>query len=183
MVVVAEDRTARGDVPPVAERVVDAGQPRAMGAIRPEGAVARPGSDDVLDDSLRPITGLHHVRIPVTEPWRSREWYTTVLGFVPVLDLEREQGIVGVVLRHPTGLVVGLHADPVRAVALEGFAVLGLAVADPTQLTRWAERLDHLGVPHGPIAEGHLGPYLELTDPDGIGVRLHSGVAPYAEEA
>jgi catechol 2,3-dioxygenase-like lactoylglutathione lyase family enzyme len=130
-----------------------------------------------------PIAGLHHVRIPVAEPWRSRDWYSAAFGFVPVLDLERESGVVGVVVRHPSGLVVGLHEDPVRAAGLRGFAVLSLAVADPVQLESWAAAFDREGIDHGGICVGHLGHYLEVPDPDGIVVRLHSGAAPYAEEA
>ena len=130
-----------------------------------------------------PIAGLHHVRIPVAEPWRSREWYSAAFGFVPILDLERESGVIGVVVRHPSGLVVGLHADRDRAAALRGFAVLSLAVADPLQLEAWAVALDRDGIARGRIRVGHLGPYLEVPDPDGVLVRLHSGPAPYSEEA
>ena len=127
--------------------------------------------------------GLHNVRIPVRDPWTSRDWYTVVLGFVPVLDLEDEQGVVGVVLRHPRGFVIGLHQDPARAQALRGFAVLGLTVADMAQLRQWADYLDGRGVAHSALSEGHLGSYIDVADPDGILVRLHTGVAPDAEEA
>ena len=136
-----------------------------------------------LDESQWPITGLHHVRIPVSDSWASRDWYSTVLGFVPVLDFEEELGPTGVVLRHPIGLVVGLHQDPARAVSLRGFAVLSLAVADRQQLEQWADHLDTRTIPHGSVREGHLGPYIEVPDPDGIIVRFHSGPAPYSEEA
>lgn len=142
-----------------------------------------PEVDGVDEAASWPVIGLHHVRIPVSDPWRSREWYSRVMGFIPVLDLERESGVVGVVLRHPTGLVIGLHEEKPRAAALRGFAVLSMAVADPLDLERWCARLDQLGVAHGSVCEGHLGPYLEVPDPDGILMRFHSGVAPYAEEA
>ena len=135
------------------------------------------------DVALWLVTGLHHVRFPVTDPQTSRDWYARVLGFVPVLDYERERGVIGVVCRHPTGLVIGLHRDPLRARALCGFAVLSLAVAAPDDLERWIEHLDRLSVPHGPIKEGHLGLYLEVPDPDGIVIRFHSGPLPYVEEA
>lgn len=130
-----------------------------------------------------PVTGLHHVRLPVSDPWTSKEWYSRVLGFVPVMDVERETSVVGVVLRHTTGLVIGLHEDTARARALRGFAVLSLAVADRVQLGKWGELLSEAGVPHSPVMEGHLGEYLEIPDPDGILVLFHCGAAPYAEEA
>jgi glyoxylase I family protein len=136
-----------------------------------------------LDDSWWSVIGLHHVRIPVVDAWRSRDWYSAVLGFVSVLDFEEELGPIGVVLQHPTGLVIGLHADRHRASELAGFAILSLAIEDRLQLERLARRLDQIGISHGPIEEGHLGPYLEVPDPDGILVRFHAGLEPYAEEA
>ena len=88
----------------------------------------------------------------------------TVLGFVPVRDLEEEQSVAGVVLRHPVGFVVGLHLDPARARALREFAVLGLGVANRETLKRWSKHLDRMGVPHGPLQEGHLGWYIDVPD-------------------
>jgi catechol 2,3-dioxygenase-like lactoylglutathione lyase family enzyme len=133
--------------------------------------------------SLPPIIGLHHIRIPVSDAWLSRDWYSTVLGFEPVLDLQEENGLIGVVLRHDQGFVVGLHQDRSRAAALRGFAILGLTVESRSQLERWATELDRAGLRHGPIEEGHLGYYLDISDPDGILIRLHTGTGPDAEEA
>jgi len=132
-----------------------------------------------------PIEGLHGVRIPVTDALVSRDWYVTVLGLVPVLDLEEEQGVVGVVLRHPLGFVVGLHQEPRRAAALRGFAVLGLTVRDRDQLQQWLDTLDRLGHSHGPVETGHIGWYMDIPDPDGILIRFHTGTttSPDAEEA
>lgn len=129
------------------------------------------------------LVGFHHVRLPVADVWASRDWYTSVLGFVSVLDLEEEAGPVGVVLRHPEGVVVGLHLDPGRAAALAGFAVLGLQVADHDGLLRWCDHLDGLGLAHAPIRQGQLGWYVDVPDPDGILVRLHSARTPEPEEA
>jgi catechol 2,3-dioxygenase-like lactoylglutathione lyase family enzyme len=129
------------------------------------------------------IVGLHHVRLPVSDAWRSRDWYMEVFGFLPVMDVTEEDGLVGVILRHPQGMIVGLHQDAARASALRDFAILGLAVSGHGQLERWATRCDELGVEHGPLTEGHLGWYMDIPDPDGILVRVHSGEIPYSEEA
>jgi len=100
-----------------------------------------------------------------------------------VLDEEEENAVVGVVLRHQGGLTLGLHLDPSRARSLRGFAILGLSVPDSDGLTEWIRRLDDLAVNHGAPKEGHLGTYVDVPDPDGIIVRLHTGSAPDAEEA
>jgi hypothetical protein len=129
------------------------------------------------------VLGLHHIRIPVSDAWVSRDWYMLVLRLKPLLHLEEEDGVVGVVLRHPRGFVIGLHRDPPRALALRGFAVLGLTIASRPELTRWAGVLDELDVAHHPIEEGHLGWYFDVPDPDGILVRFHTGTGPDAEDA
>jgi len=142
-----------------------------------------PGTNDPTGEAPNLIFGFHHVRVPVRDAWISRDWYMLVFGFVPLLDLEEEQGLVGVVLRHPLGFVLGLHQDATRATALRGFAVLGFSVGNQAGLQKWLEKLDHLGISHGPLEEGHLGWYMDVPDPDGILIRLHTGTAPDAEEA
>jgi catechol 2,3-dioxygenase-like lactoylglutathione lyase family enzyme len=140
-------------------------------------------AEDVTSGPLAPIIGLHHIRVPVSDAWISRDWYMAVLGFRPVLDLEEENGVVGVVLRHDQGLSIGLHRDRSRAASLKGFAILGLTVENRSQLERWAAALDRAGVSRGALEEGHLGFYLDIPDPDGILIRLHTRAGPNAEEA
>ena len=55
------------------------------------------------------VVGLHHVRSPVSDLMRSRDWYTGVLGFEPRLSLQEEDHVVGVVLAQSNGLTLGLH--------------------------------------------------------------------------
>ena len=127
--------------------------------------------------------GLHHIRIPVTDPWVSRDWYMTAVGLRPLLHEEEENEVTGVVLVHPQGFVIGLHRDPDRASSLRGFALVGLSVDGLNQLHRLGARLDDLGIVHAPAARGHLGWYLDAPDPDGILLRFHTGATPDAEEA
>ncbi len=129
------------------------------------------------------ILGVHDVRIPVSDSWVSRDWYMSVLAFEPLLDLEEAAGVIGVVLRHPSGAVLGLHQDPPRAAAMRGFVTCVLAVADRAALEDAAGQLDAIGEAHTAISQGHLGWYLDLPDPDGIVVRLHTFTSVDAEEA
>jgi hypothetical protein len=107
----------------------------------------------------------------------------TAIGLRPLLDEEEENEVMGVVLVHPQGFVIGLHRDPERASSLRGFALVGLSVEGPNQLHRLRARLDHLGIDHAPSERGHLGWYLDVPDPDGILIRFHTGATPDAEEA
>ena len=133
---------------------------------------------------LRPeIIGLHHIRIPVTDVLRSRDWYGEVLGFEPVLDLEEENRLLGTVMQHPSGIALGLHTDPARAIALQRFVVLSLYVGELPDLRAWARHLETQAIRHSAIEVGHLGWHLQLPDPDGILAELHTGGQPTADEA
>ncbi len=128
------------------------------------------------------ITGLNHIRLPVTDVGASTDWYVTVFELETLLYEEEESGPIGAVLRHSSGLVLGLHLDPDRARALHGFAILGLTVLDRSDLELWIRRLDELGMSHSGPMKGHLGWYLEVPDPDGIILQLHTGEQPNTEE-
>ena len=146
---------------------------RTMPPVRllPRGA-RRPGLPDIV--------GLHHVRAPVSNVVVTRDWYIDVLGFFPLLVVEEEDGVIGVALEHPSGVVVGLHREPEMARALRGFAILALTVPD---ICAWVDHLDAGGYPHGEIIDGHRGRYVQLSDPDGLVVELHTPGHPSADEA
>jgi len=117
------------------------------------------------------IVGFHHVRVPVADVLVSRDWYIDVLGFASIVVEEEEDRIVGVALGHPSGVVVGLHEAPARAEALRGFVVVGLAVPD---IDAWVDYLDRSGIGRGELVDGHLGRYVDVADPDGLLVELHT---------
>lgn len=128
------------------------------------------------------IVAIHHVKLPVSNVTASRDWYSEVLGFTPVMDFEEENELVGVELVSPSGVSLGLHLAPERAQALEGFDPVALTVADRAELVTWAARLDDLGVEHSDIRSSHLGWSLYLSDPDGIRVALHTREHPSADD-
>ena len=133
-------------------------------------------------DLMPSITGLNHVRLPVSDVGTSTDWYVTVFELETLLYNEEESGPIGAVLRHSSGFVVGLHLDPARARAMQGFAILGLTVDDRSDLEWWIRRLDGLGMSHSGPLKGQLGWYLEVPDPDGIILQLHTGEQPNTEE-
>jgi catechol 2,3-dioxygenase-like lactoylglutathione lyase family enzyme len=120
------------------------------------------------------IVGVHHVRLPVSDIIRSRDWYASAFGFETRLTVEEEDRIAGVVAVHRSGVAIGLHAAPALAEALRGFCSVALSVGDRNDLTSWCEYLDALGVNHSGPTEGHVGWYVHVPDPDGLIIELHT---------
>jgi catechol 2,3-dioxygenase-like lactoylglutathione lyase family enzyme len=127
------------------------------------------------------LIGVHHIRLPVRDVESSSDWYRSTFGFDILLYEEEEVRAVGAVLRHPSGVLLGLHRmDATALAALRGFNVLGLTTND---LSAWAEELDRLGVGHSGVTQGTIGCFIEVEDPDGAIVQLHTGEQPDTEEA
>lgn len=124
------------------------------------------------------ITGFHHVKLPVSDVARSREWYEQVLGLETMIEFEEEGVVRGVALRLPDGGTAGvaLREDAERAKGLSGFDPLALLVPEREQVAQWRARLDELGVPHGGVVTGHHGGQVlvGLRDPDGLEIRLYA---------
>ena len=123
------------------------------------------------------ISGVHHVKLPVSDVARSRDWYQRVLGFEPVMDFVEAGELMGVALRRDDCPVqLALRRDPDRASALAGFDALALLVPTRDLVRAWRDELDEAGVPHGGLVTGHRGGsvLVGLHDPDGIEIRLYA---------
>jgi catechol 2,3-dioxygenase-like lactoylglutathione lyase family enzyme len=123
------------------------------------------------------LHGIHHVKLPVTDLERSRQWYERVLGFVVDIEFVEEGVVRGLALQDPGGtLALALRHDPPRAAALAGFDPLALAVPTREGVQEWRRRLDDLQVLHGGIVIGHRGGsvLVGLRDPDGLEIRLYA---------
>jgi len=123
------------------------------------------------------ISGFHHVKLPVADVARSRDWYGRVLGFQVALEFVEDGVVVGLALRDPSGTVrLAVRHDPARAAAMAGFDPIALLVPTRVGIQAWAVHLDDLGEPHGGIVTGHQGGsvLVGLHDPDGIEIRLYA---------
>ena len=128
------------------------------------------------------LAGVHHVKLPVRDPGRSRDWYQEVFGFVTELDFVEDGRLMGVAMIDPSSQFrFAVRRDAQRAEALAGFDPVALAVGTRADLETWVERLDQQGVVHQPIAKTHAGWIVTgIHDPDGIEVRLYTLERPTA---
>lgn len=122
--------------------------------------------------------GVHHARITVTDPSRSREFYTGLLGFEVMMEFPDgvlvTNGSVFLGLRtgpDPSNAPAGDRFDPNRV----GLDHLALSVSSKDDLESASEQAKARGVPCGEIVD--FGPQfgfyvLMLEDPDGIQIEL-----------
>ena len=123
------------------------------------------------------LSGVHHVKLPVADLDRSRQWYTTVLGLSVDIEFTEDGVVRGLALSDPAHtLNLALRHDPPRAAALAGFDLIALSVPTRDAVQTWLHHLDALGEPHGGIVTGHKGGsvLIGLHDPDGIEIRLYA---------
>lgn len=130
-------------------------------------------------DGAPPITGASHVAFTVRDMEASAEWYQRVFGWQVLRRYDGDPaGSPRILLVDPATLfVVGL-CQPVdgdgsafdhRRTGLDHFA---FRIADATDLDRWADHLDDLGIPHSPVRILDLGRFVSFEDPDGIQFEL-----------
>jgi catechol 2,3-dioxygenase-like lactoylglutathione lyase family enzyme len=120
--------------------------------------------------------GFHHVKLPVTDVARSRDWYARVLDFALELEFVEDGVLMGVAMGDPSGTVrLGLRCDPDRAKAMAGFDPIAIGIPTAADLDAWRDRLTEAGEKHDGIVSGHTGRVLVgLHDPDGIEVRMYT---------
>ena len=128
--------------------------------------------------SAATIIGIHHVKFPVSDLQRSREWYERVLGLQVLVDFPDADGVVrglaGLLPDVQPPLAIALRENFSAAAGNNGFDPVSFAIADREAADAWAERLDSLGIQHTPVLQGSLGWVLDMTDPDGTVIRLYS---------
>jgi catechol 2,3-dioxygenase-like lactoylglutathione lyase family enzyme len=121
------------------------------------------------------VSGLHHVKLPVRDAARSRDWYVDAFDFMADLEFHEHGRLVGVGLSHAgTGLRLALREDPERAAALAGFDTVCLAVGTRHDLDLLLARLDGRDIAHSDPVPGRGGDAADVPDPDGHIVRIHT---------
>jgi glyoxylase I family protein len=123
------------------------------------------------------LTGVSHVTLTVTDLDKSKEWYTDVFGWQPMMDGD-EDGIkwtVGVLpganiffgMRvHESGTADEFH--PGRT----GMDHVAFAVDSRAVLDEWQKTFEKKGVNHSPVQEMPYGQVLNFKDPDNIALEI-----------
>ena len=126
------------------------------------------------------LTGVHHVKFPVSDLAASRAWYEKVFGFEVTMEFPDEQGVV----RGLAGAVKGLgdaglalRWNPEVAAGIKGFDPISFGIEDKAAAEEWAAHLDDLGIPHSPVIDASIGWILVFHDPDGTEIHLYSFAA------
>jgi catechol 2,3-dioxygenase-like lactoylglutathione lyase family enzyme len=134
------------------------------------------------------VTGLHHLRLTVSDIARSREFYTEVLGFEvaaespgspddPAVRNDPDQLYGGVVFQ-TNGMLFGLRpvarGDDRFDSERVGLDHVSFTVASRDQLEEAARRLTERDIPHGDVRDltGFGIAILSFSDPDGVHLEL-----------
>jgi catechol 2,3-dioxygenase-like lactoylglutathione lyase family enzyme len=122
------------------------------------------------------FTGIHHIKLPVSDLARSREWYERVLAYTVEREFLDDDGVVrGVGGRLPgAGVPVALRQNARVAAGNAGFDPVSFAIADRAAAEAWIAHFDALGVRHSGIRSATRGWVVDVYDPDGLTIRLYS---------
>jgi catechol 2,3-dioxygenase-like lactoylglutathione lyase family enzyme len=126
--------------------------------------------------SAPPLSGLHHLKLPVADLDTSIDWYRRVFDadHLPQFDHVDSSGVRYAVILSVPGLPTPLELRwaPAAAHAMRGCDPIMLAAESADVLTSWARHLDDEGVDHSPVITGGAGHLMVLADPDGIYIRI-----------
>ena len=122
------------------------------------------------------LAGVHHLKLPVTDLARSREWYRSRLGYELQAEFVEQGRLMGLALAHPNGgPPLALRLDPERARAAAGFDYFSIGVPDRDAIEELAARLTEQGEQHAGVHWASIGWILPLLhDPDGHEVRFYT---------
>ncbi len=124
------------------------------------------------------IAGFHHVSLPARDAERSGDWYGRVFGFECVVIEEEEDHVKAVMLEHPAGMLLAVHQAPDLVTHWYGSpgapAALCFRVGSRDDLARWDQRLTELGAEHSSPRRAHLGWALDVIDPSGLRIQMHT---------
>ena len=131
------------------------------------------------------FSGLHHLKVPVSDLDASMAWYQKALQATVLGDLDHrdpEGNLFARMIQIPgIEVLLELRLAPKAAAATDGYDPITLQVDDQAHLRRWTHHLDAANVRHAPELRSMIGFLLVVPDPDGLMIRIHTKPAAQPE--
>lgn len=129
-----------------------------------------------MDTQIPQFDGVHHLKLPVSDLDRSREWYQSRLGYAVAMEFREDGKVMGLALNHPNGGPrLALRLDPGKAASSAGFDYFSIGVPTKAAMEALSTRLTQLGDTHAGVHAASLGWILPgLSDPDGHEIRFYT---------
>lgn len=101
-----------------------------------------------VDTQVPQFDGVHHLKLPVSDLDRSREWYQSRLGYAVAMEFREDGKVMVLALNHPDGGPrLALRLDPGKAAASSGFDYFSIGVPTKAAIDQLSARLTQLGTP------------------------------------
>ena len=124
------------------------------------------------------ISGLHHLKVPVSNLDATLDWYRRVFGAVrrPEFDhINRNGDLFAAIVDIPgVETMLEFRLAPRMARDLRGFDPIIFSARTHADLLEWQAHLDRLDISNSGIIYGIVGWTLIWHDPDGLSVRVYS---------
>lgn len=124
------------------------------------------------------FTGVHHLKIPVTDVEASASWFERAFGArrVKRFDHREKDGTLfaAMMMMPGIGSPVELRHASKAAKAVAGYDPFTFGVKDKAALDRWVEHFDKNGVKHSPVVTGYIGHVIGVDTPDGLAIRIYT---------
>jgi len=127
------------------------------------------------------LSGIHHVKLAVSDIQRSVAWYERVFGFKVTMEFKDDEGIVRGSVGQLPGLdrtLLAFRENKELAAAITGFDPVSFAVADRPDVEAWVAHLDEQGVENSGLRIAAIGYIVFFHDPDGLKLHVYSFSTP-----
>jgi catechol 2,3-dioxygenase-like lactoylglutathione lyase family enzyme len=124
------------------------------------------------------VDGIHHLKFPVADVERSRQFYSAVFGGRRIERADHRDAdgnVYAYILEMPGwGTLLDLRLSPEHAAGAARLDPVTLNILDRPALAAWITHLDSLGVPNSGEIITALAFMLVIQDPDGRRIRLYT---------